>query len=85
MANTGGMFMNARQPAALKMYIGGCWVESESGKPFEALNPAAGQVIATLPEGTREDTRWAITAANAASAEHRHVHLGPLPPLRAYC
>ena len=61
--------MNPRQPATLKMYIGGRWVESESGKTFEALNPATGQVIATLPEGTRADARRAIAAANAAKAQ----------------
>jgi succinate-semialdehyde dehydrogenase/glutarate-semialdehyde dehydrogenase len=46
------------------MYIGGHWVGSESGKTFEAHNPATGQVIATLPEGTRDDARRAIAAAN---------------------
>jgi acyl-CoA reductase-like NAD-dependent aldehyde dehydrogenase len=61
--------MNPRQPATLKMYIAGRWVESESGKTFEALNPATGQVIATLPEGTRADARRAIAAANAAKAQ----------------
>lgn len=52
------------EPMNLKMYIGGEWVESESGKTFEAHNPATGEVIATLPEGTREDARRAIAAAN---------------------
>ena len=56
--------MNPKQPATLKMYIGGRWVESESEKTFEAYNPATGEVIATLPEGTREDARRAIAAAN---------------------
>ncbi len=60
--------MNPQQPATLKMYIGGRWVESESGKPFEAHNPATGQLIATLPEGTRLDAQRAIAAAN----EHKH-------------
>jgi acyl-CoA reductase-like NAD-dependent aldehyde dehydrogenase len=55
------------QPQALKMYIGGRWVESESGKTFDAHNPATGEVIATLPEGTAR-TRSAIAAAN----ENRH-------------
>lgn len=60
--------MNSRQPASLKMYIGGRWVESESGRTFEAHNPATGEVIARLPEGTREDARRAIAAAN----ENKH-------------
>ncbi|MCC6444040.1 MAG: aldehyde dehydrogenase [Armatimonadetes bacterium] len=49
----------------LKMYIAGKWVDSESGRRFEAHSPATGEVIATLPEGSREDARQAIAAANA--------------------
>lgn len=45
------------------MYIGGRWVESEAGARFEARSPATGEVIASLPEGTREDARRAIAAA----------------------
>jgi acyl-CoA reductase-like NAD-dependent aldehyde dehydrogenase len=57
---------SAVSPRKLRMYIGGHWVDSESGKVFEAVSPATGQVIATLPEGTREDARRAICAANEA-------------------
>jgi len=53
----------------LKMYIAGKWVDSESGRRFEAHNPATGEVIATLPEGTREDARRAI--ASAQENKHR--------------
>jgi acyl-CoA reductase-like NAD-dependent aldehyde dehydrogenase len=48
------------------MVIGGEWVESESGARFEATSPATGESLGTLPEGTREDARRAIAAANAA-------------------
>jgi succinate-semialdehyde dehydrogenase/glutarate-semialdehyde dehydrogenase len=48
------------------MVIGGEWVESESGERFEATSPATGESLGTLPEGTREDARRAIAAANAA-------------------
>lgn len=51
---------------ALKMYIDGKWVESESGRTFDATNPATGEVIATLPEGTRLDAQRAIDAARAS-------------------
>jgi succinate-semialdehyde dehydrogenase/glutarate-semialdehyde dehydrogenase len=47
------------------MVIGGEWVESESGARFEATSPATGESLGTLPEGTREDARRAIAAANA--------------------
>jgi succinate-semialdehyde dehydrogenase/glutarate-semialdehyde dehydrogenase len=56
------------QPKTLKMYIGGQWVESESGETFEAYNPATGEVIASLPQGTRLDAQRAIAAAN----ENKH-------------
>jgi acyl-CoA reductase-like NAD-dependent aldehyde dehydrogenase len=52
--------------ADYSMVIGGEWVESESGARFEATSPATGESLGTLPEGTREDARRAIAAANAA-------------------
>jgi acyl-CoA reductase-like NAD-dependent aldehyde dehydrogenase len=48
------------------MHVGGEWVESESGSTMEASSPATGQVIGTVPEGTRGDAQRAIAAANAA-------------------
>lgn len=49
-----------------KMFIGGTWVESESGKVFEATSPSTGEVIGAVPEGTRMDAQRAIAAANVA-------------------
>jgi acyl-CoA reductase-like NAD-dependent aldehyde dehydrogenase len=49
-----------------RMHIDGKWVDSESGNVFEATSPSTGEVIGTLPEGTREDAQRAILAANAA-------------------
>ena len=51
------------------MVIGGVWSESESAERFEATSPATGEVIGTLPQGTREDAARAIAAANAARRE----------------
>ena len=48
------------------MVVGGAWVESESQKRFEATSPATGESLGTVAEGTREDARRAIAAANAA-------------------
>ena len=48
------------------MVIGGSWAESESGARFEATSPASGESLGTVPEGTREDARQAIVAADAA-------------------
>jgi len=49
-----------------RMVISGAWAESESGKRFEATSPPTGESIGTIPEGTRDDARRAIAAANAA-------------------
>ena len=51
------------------MYIGGVWVESESGARMDATSPATGETIGSVPEGTRADAQRAIAAANAAWRE----------------
>ena len=51
------------------MYVGGAWVESESGERMEAISPATGETIGSVPEATRDDARRAIAAANAAARE----------------
>jgi len=50
----------------LKMFVGGRWIASESGETFEARSPATGEVIATLPKGTRADAVRALEAAAQA-------------------
>lgn len=52
----------------LKMFVGGTWVDSQNGETFDAISPATGEVIATLPKGTREDTGRAVEAAHRARA-----------------
>jgi acyl-CoA reductase-like NAD-dependent aldehyde dehydrogenase len=51
------------------MYVAGAWVESQSGGRIEAASPATGETIGSVPEGTRDDARRAIAAANAAARE----------------
>ncbi len=51
------------------MHVGGSWVESESAGRIEATSPATGETIGSVPEGTRDDARRAIAAANAAARE----------------
>jgi acyl-CoA reductase-like NAD-dependent aldehyde dehydrogenase len=46
-----------------RMFIAGEWTGSQSGATFEATSPSTGEVIGTLPEGTREDVRRAVAAA----------------------
>jgi succinate-semialdehyde dehydrogenase/glutarate-semialdehyde dehydrogenase len=48
------------------MWIGGSWVDAESGASFEATSPSSGEVIGTVPEGDRADARRAIEAAARA-------------------
>jgi succinate-semialdehyde dehydrogenase/glutarate-semialdehyde dehydrogenase len=48
------------------MFIGGKWVQSVNGKTYTAVNPATGEPIGLVPEGTREDARLAIAAAREA-------------------
>ncbi|HET7479237.1 MAG TPA: aldehyde dehydrogenase family protein [Rubrobacteraceae bacterium] len=48
------------------MFVGGKWAAGESGARMEATSPATGEKIGTAPEGTREDVRHAIAAANEA-------------------
>jgi acyl-CoA reductase-like NAD-dependent aldehyde dehydrogenase len=47
------------------MFVAGEWRDSESGARTEATSPATGESLGTVPEGTREDARRAIAAANA--------------------
>jgi acyl-CoA reductase-like NAD-dependent aldehyde dehydrogenase len=50
----------------LKMFVAGQWVDSESHETFEAVSPATGDVIASLPKGTRADAGRAVEAAHRA-------------------
>ena len=49
------------------MFVDGAWTGSLSGETFTADSPATGEVIAEIPQGTREDAQRAIGAANRAA------------------
>ena len=49
-----------------KMLIDGAWVEAQSGKTFEVLNPATDKVIARVAEGEAPDIDIAVRAARRA-------------------
>jgi succinate-semialdehyde dehydrogenase/glutarate-semialdehyde dehydrogenase len=55
----------------LDMYVGGQWVESEAGGRMPVINPATGETIGSVPDGTREDARRAIAAAAQAEETMR--------------
>src|SRR4051812_7216145 len=50
-----------------KMLIDGKWVDAQSGKTFETLNPSTGEVIANVAEGDKADVDRAAKAARKAS------------------
>jgi aldehyde dehydrogenase (NAD+) len=49
-----------------KMLIDGKWVDSHSGKTFDTINPATGEVIARVAEGDKADVDKAVKAARKA-------------------
>ena len=50
----------------LRMFIDGKFVENTSDKWINVLNPSTEEVVSRQPEGTVEDTRAAIDAAEKA-------------------
>src|SRR5687768_12249818 len=53
--------------------INGEWVESKGGKTFKTTNPATGEVMAELSEGTADDVGRAVDAARKAFDSWRLV------------
>lgn len=49
-----------------KMLINGCWVDAASQVSFSVLNPATGEVLATVPDGSALDAENAVQAAAEA-------------------
>jgi aldehyde dehydrogenase (NAD+) len=49
-----------------KMLIDGIWVNSLSGRTFDTINPATGEVIAKVAEGDKADVDKAVAAARKA-------------------
>ena len=54
-----------------QLFIGGTWRDSESGKTFTTSNPATGEVIAEVAQGTAADAADAAQAAREASSPAR--------------
>jgi succinate-semialdehyde dehydrogenase/glutarate-semialdehyde dehydrogenase len=54
---------------ATKAYLAGEWVEADSGATFDVLNPARGDIIASVPDLGRAETARAIAAAEAAQKD----------------
>lgn len=52
-----------------RMLVGGAFVESESGRWIETINPATEELIGRVPEGSPADVERAVAAATAAQKE----------------
>ena len=63
MSDTNHPFLDGKPK---KLLIGGQWVDALSGKTFDSVNPATGQVIAQIAEGAAEDVDRAVDAARKA-------------------
>ncbi len=49
-----------------KMWIGGQWVDADSGRTFQTYNPATGEVVAQVPLAGKSDVDKAVAAARKA-------------------
>lgn len=49
-----------------RMLINNRWVDSISGKTFETINPATGELLANVAEGDTADVELAVKAARSA-------------------
>jgi 1-pyrroline dehydrogenase len=52
-----------------KNFVGGMWVDAVEGGTMEVLNPATGEAIAEVPQGTQADVDRAVEAAKEALPE----------------
>ena len=50
---------------AEKMYLAGEWTDSEDGAVSEAINPATGEIMATVPKATINDVNRCVEASRA--------------------
>jgi succinate-semialdehyde dehydrogenase/glutarate-semialdehyde dehydrogenase len=52
---------------ARQLFIAGEWTAAAAGETFDAISPATGELIATVPQGDRDDARRAVAAADQAA------------------
>ena len=51
---------------AEKMYIAGEWTDAENTEVSDAINPATGEILATVPKATMNDVNRCVDASRAA-------------------
>lgn len=52
-------------------FVGGRWVDADSGSRFDVINPANHRVIGTVPDMGAPEVQWAIDSAETAGAMWR--------------
>lgn len=60
------MTVSAIEKTVRGLHIGGKWTEASGGQTFEDTDPFTGDLVASIPAGTREDATRAIDAAAGA-------------------
>ncbi|HHW84240.1 MAG TPA: NAD-dependent succinate-semialdehyde dehydrogenase [Actinomycetales bacterium] len=63
------LVQRALELAGTQLYINGEWRDSSDGSTFDVLNPATGEVLATVASATPEDGMAALEAAANAQEE----------------
>ncbi|MBE9399717.1 aldehyde dehydrogenase family protein [Pontibacterium sp. N1Y112] len=57
---------NITPQSSYQLFIGGEWVESNSGRSMDSLNPATGEILTTIPLADASDIDAAVQAAAKA-------------------
>src|SRR5258708_28612035 len=60
-----------------KLWINGAWTDSQGGQAMSVQNPATGEQIAQVVEGSRQDVDNAVQAAHTAFYDGRWSRLTP--------
>lgn len=60
----------------VKNFIGGAWIDGQSGERFDSINPATEELLATAPKSSKSDVANAVAAAKGAYDKWR---LTPAP------
>lgn len=60
-------------PDLVKNYIGGAWIDAQSGKTFDSVNPATEEIVATSVYSDQSDIASAVAAAKVAYDKWRLV------------
>ena len=73
MARTAELQLADKDLLRQAMQIDGEWVQADSGKTIDVVNPATGELIARVPDGGQQETARAIAAAERALVGWRKV------------